>query len=80
ITLLLLPLPLSAQPFNADTYEQPCAAQYNKALYPDLARLAPPEAPAATRSALRAVVVRTLTWKPGELIKVCFRSGTQAAR
>jgi hypothetical protein len=80
IALLLLPLPLSAQQVNADTYEQPCAAQYNKALYPDLGRLAPPDAPAATRSALRAVVVRTLTWKPGELIKVCFRSGTPAAR
>lgn len=77
--LSVLPLAALAQDLSG-TLDLPCSAQYDTALYPRVDRLIPPEAPPAARSKLRGVVVRTLTWKPGEIIKVCFRSGTPAAR
>lgn len=72
--------PAAAQDLSQPAHDLPCSAHAAPTLYPALDRLVPPDAPEATRSKLRAVVVRTLTWKPGELIKVCFRSGTQGAR
>jgi hypothetical protein len=42
-------------------------------------RLVPPEASGAPAVKLRAVVVRSVTWKLGESIKVCFTGGTQKA-
>lgn len=80
LLLSLLPLPAVSQDAHPENLQLPCSAHYEGALYPAFNRLVPPDAPEATRSKLRAVVVRTLTWKPGELIKVCFRSGTQPAR
>lgn len=72
--------PASAQDIAREGLEAPCSAHADPRLYPSVARLVPADLPEATRSRLRAVVVRTLTWRPGELVKVCFRSGTQAAR
>src|SRR5262249_42130743 len=40
----------------------------------------PPEAKGEPAVRLRAVVVRTITWRPGETIKVCFNGGTQTAQ
>ncbi|KAB2915486.1 MAG: hypothetical protein F9K29_13115 [Hyphomicrobiaceae bacterium] len=45
-----------------------------------LARFIPPEAKGAPVSKLRGVVARTVTWKPGQTIKVCFRSGSEKAQ
>lgn len=61
-------------------FDLPCSAHTDRALYPNVGRLVPPDVPPATRGQVRGVIVRTLTWKPGELVKVCFRSGTRAAR
>jgi len=80
---LLLTL-LSSQALGQDAapgaIDLPCSAHADPKLYPIFSKLVPPDAPEATRGRLRAVIVRTLTWKPGELVKVCFRSGTQSAR
>jgi serralysin len=76
----LFATPAAAQEIAREGLEAPCSAHTDPRLYPSVARLVPAELPEATRSRLRAVVVRTLTWKPGELVKVCFRSGTQGAR
>mgnify|MGYP002381902725 CR=1 FL=1 len=80
VLLVSLCGPSISQDVTREALEAPCTAHTDAGLYPTIANLVPPELPEATRSRLRAVVVRTLTWKPGELIKVCFRSGTQAAR
>lgn len=45
-----------------------------------LSRFIPPEAQGAPAMQLRGIVVRTVTWKVGETIKVCFKSGTRAAQ
>lgn len=79
VACALLPSAATAQDLGG-ALDLPCSAQFDPALYPSVNRLVPTEAPPATRSKLRGVIVRTLTWKTGELIKVCFRSGTPAAR
>ena len=45
-----------------------------------LTRFVPPEARGAPARQLRAVVRRAVTWTPGQSIKVCFKSGTDAAQ
>ena len=40
----------------------------------------PGDLPAPARANVRGVVVRSITWRPGETIKVCFRAGTPKAR
>jgi hypothetical protein len=42
-------------------------------------RLVPAEAPGAVARKMRGVVARALTWRPGQTIKVCFRSGSRGA-
>lgn len=42
-------------------------------------RLVPAEAPPAVARRVRGVVARALTWRPGQTIKVCFRSGSRGA-
>lgn len=60
--------------------DQPCTAAFGTAGYPALTRFVPGDIPAPARAAVRGVVVRSITWRPGETIKVCFRAGTQKAR
>ena len=43
-------------------------------------RLIPPEIKGAPLGQVRGVVVRSLTWKHGETIKVCFHAGTRKAQ
>jgi hypothetical protein len=43
-------------------------------------RLVPPEVAGEPAVRLRAVVVRSFTWRPGSAIKVCFNSGTPKAQ
>ena len=42
-------------------------------------RLIPAGAPATVARQVRGVVARAVTWRPGQIIKVCFKSGTRAA-
>jgi hypothetical protein len=42
-------------------------------------RFVPADAPAAVARRVRGVVGRALTWRPGQTIKVCFRSGSRGA-
>src|SRR6185436_3515406 len=44
------------------------------------ARLIPAELKGPSLGQVRGVVVRSLTWKRGEVIKVCFISGTRKAQ
>jgi hypothetical protein len=60
--------------------DQPCTAAFSNVGYPALTRFVPGEATAPARAGIRGVVVRSITWRPGETIKVCFRSGTPKAR
>src|SRR6187455_833188 len=60
--------------------DQPCTAAFGTAGYPALTRFVPGEVPAPARVAIRGVVVRSITWRPGETVKVCFRAGTPKAR
>ena len=60
--------------------DQPCTAAFGTAGYPALTRFVPGDIPAPARAAVRGVVVKSITWRPGETIKVCFRAGTQKAR
>ena len=59
---------------------EPCMAAFNPLGYPQFNRFVPPEAPTSARNRVRGVVARSLLWRPGETIKVCFRSGTSKAR
>jgi hypothetical protein len=59
--------------------DQPCTAPFG-AGYPALTRFVPTEASPVARAAVRGVVVKSITWRPGETVKVCFRAGTQKAR
>src|SRR6516165_11825132 len=43
-------------------------------------RLIPSEIKGAPLAQVRGVVVRALTWKGGETIKVCFHGGTRQAQ
>jgi hypothetical protein len=43
-------------------------------------RFVPPEARGPAARKVRGVVARSLTWRPGQTIKVCFKSGTRAAQ
>jgi len=47
------------------------AAQFN--------RFIPPEAKGSTGLRMRGVVARSLTWRPGQAVKVCFKSGSRGA-
>jgi hypothetical protein len=60
--------------------DQPCTAAFGTAGYPALTRLIPGDLPAPARANVRGVVVRSITWRQGETIKVCFRAGTPKAR
>lgn len=42
-------------------------------------RFIPPEAKGPAARQVRGVVARSLTWRPGQSVKVCFRSGTRGA-
>jgi Astacin (Peptidase family M12A) len=42
-------------------------------------RFIPPEAQGPAARQMRGVVARSLMWRPGQTIKVCFRSGTRGA-
>src|SRR5262249_29966643 len=44
------------------------------------ARLIPAEIKGAPLAQVRGVVVRALTWKGGETIKICFHGGTRKAQ
>jgi hypothetical protein len=77
--VLTVSLPASAQQVSIDL-DQPCMAAFSVLGYPQFNRLVPSESPAAARSKIRGVVARSLLWRPGETLKVCFRSGTQKAR
>jgi hypothetical protein len=48
--------------------------------YPQFTRFLPNDITQTARSKVRGVVARSLLWRPGETVKVCFRSGTQKAR
>jgi hypothetical protein len=43
-------------------------------------RLIPAEAPPQLARQVRGVVARAVTWRPGQTIRVCFKSGTRAAQ
>ena len=43
-------------------------------------RLVPAEAPRPVALRVRGVVARALTWRPGQTIRVCFRSGSTGAQ
>ena len=75
--VLIVSLPASAQQTSIDL-DQPCMAAFSPLGYPQ--RFVPSESSAAARSKIRGVVARSLLWRPGETLKVCFRSGTQKAR
>ena len=45
----------------------------------DFGGLVPAQASAPVARRLRGVVARAATWKPGQIVKVCFRSGTPGA-
>jgi hypothetical protein len=59
---------------------EPCMAAFSPLGYPQFNRFLPNDISQAARSKVRGVVARSLLWRPGETIKVCFRSGTQKAR
>ncbi|NJO34177.1 MAG: hypothetical protein HC869_14645 [Rhodospirillales bacterium] len=44
-----------------------------------LQRLIPSEANAPLARQVRGVVARAVTWRPGQTVKVCFKSGTRGA-
>ena len=44
-----------------------------------LNRLVPAEAKGPLARQVRGVVARALTWRPGQTVKVCFKSGTRGA-
>ena len=71
--------PVLAQPATAES-DQPCVAVFNPPAYPQLNRFVPSVGGPDARSKVRGVVVRSILWRPGESIKVCFRSGTHKAR
>jgi len=60
--------------------DAPCMSPFLGAGYPAIDRLVPREAPPPAAMRIRGVVVRTVLWRPGETLQVCFRSGTQKAR
>jgi Astacin (Peptidase family M12A) len=45
-----------------------------------ISRLVPPEAKGNLARQVRGVVARAVTWRPGQTIKVCFKSGTRGAQ
>src|SRR5262245_56014560 len=75
---LTLALPASAQQVWMDL-DQPCMAAFAPIGYPTN-RFIPSETPEAARIKVRGVVAKSLLWRPGETLKICFRSGTQEAR
>ena len=77
--LLALSATASAQP-DVSGFDQPCVAPFGPLSYPQLNRFVPNEANPAARARVRGVVARSLLWRPGDTLKVCFRSGTQKAR
>ena len=76
--VLTVALPASAQQGSMDL-DQPCMAAFAPTGYPTN-RFVPSEAPEAARLKVRGVVAKSLLWRPGETLKICFRSGTQEAR
>ncbi|MDX2203164.1 MAG: hypothetical protein NW223_10465 [Hyphomicrobiaceae bacterium] len=60
--------------------DMPCSAARTSALYPRLKRFVPEQGPPGVQAKVRAAVLRTVTWKPGETLKICFLSGTKVAR
>jgi len=76
---LTAPAAASGQQVSIDL-DQPCMAAFGPLGYPQMNRFVPSESPAAARAKVRGVVARSLLWRPGETLKVCFRSGTQKAR
>jgi hypothetical protein len=47
---------------------------------PPMNRFIPPEAKGPAAGRLRGVVARSLAWRPGQTLKMCFKSGTDKAR
>jgi hypothetical protein len=56
-----------------------CTASLSTGPAAQIDRLVPSDAPAPVVQRLRGVVARALTWRPGQTIKVCFRSGSRGA-
>ena len=52
--------------------DQPCMAAFAPTGYPTN-RFVPSEAPEAARLKVRGVVARSLLWRPGETLQICFR-------
>jgi len=77
VGLIAVSGPAAAQQSFGDL-DQPCMAAFGPVGYPH--RFVPAEGSADARAKVRGVVVRSLLWRPGETVKVCFRSGTQKAR
>jgi hypothetical protein len=75
-------LATSAVPAMAQTVgnDPLCSAAMDNVGYPPLTRFVPAEAAVPARGALRGVVIRAITWRPGETLTVCFRAGTPKAR
>lgn len=76
----LTALALSATARAQDGYGYPSCIASTLAGARAQTRLVPPEAKGPPAAQLRAVVVRTVTWRPGTSIKACFHGGTQKAQ
>ena len=75
---VLAVLAASAVPALAQQKAQPgpdplCTAAFGTAGYPALTRFVPGDIPAPARAAVRGVVVKSITWRPGETVKVALR-------
>jgi hypothetical protein len=57
-----------------------CRASLQAAAPWPATRFIPPEAKGDAARRLRAIVIGSSVWRPGQTIKVCFRSGTPTAR
>ena len=68
--------PATAQPgFGSPS----CVASVTSQSGVPLSRLVPPEAKGPLARQVRGVVARAITWRTGQAIKVCFKSGTRGA-
>ena len=71
---------VSAARAQESGYDQPSCIASTLPAARAQARLIPPEIKGAPLAQVRGVVVRSLAWRRGETIKVCFHGGTRKAQ